>query len=361
MGRYTPGRKPSAAILPGDILQFEGAYFKLVKSHGVDVGFAEHSAIYRVDASQHHGLLPGKPGNTASLVGQSRPAHVPFLGTSLQPAGEIMKTQVSQAVRFFCQFSLVGKLLICCPVAYLALGCNLSYSSDRNDGRRTEQSSRANTAAARPVILLTGFEPFGASGRRNPSWEGIAALDGRPWKEHRLVCKQMKVVWGAPLEQLQEWISEYRPVAIFSFGQGGAGAFAVESRASNRRGPGLDNNRAAAHSPTIVAGGPAEFQATIDCNRLSRSLSQRNYPVRVSTRAGRYLCEETLYSLEYLKTRNRLESVLFCHVPPLGTRIGDELVNAGYVQRFVEDALEAWYTKPTATVPARPRQPRPLP
>lgn len=251
-------------------------------------------------------------------------------------------------MRSLCQCAIVRKLLVCCPVTYLALGCNLSYSSDRNEGRRrTERQARANTSAARPVILLTGFEPFGAPGRQNPSWEGIAELDGQPWKGHRLVCKQMKVVWGAPLEQLQEWISEYRPVAIFSFGQGGAGAFAVESRASNRRGPGLDNNHSRAHSPTIVDGGPAEFQATIDCKKLSRSLSQKDYPVHVSTRAGRYLCEETLYSLEYLKTRNGLGTVLFCHVPPLGTRIGDELVSAGYVQRFVKDTLEAWHTKPT--------------
>ena len=71
--------------------------------------------------------------------------------------------------------------------------------------------------------------------------------------------------------------------------------------------------------------------------------------------AGRYLCEETLYTLEYLKSKNKLETVLFCHVPPLGTRVGEKSVTAEYIEQFVKDMLEAWCivdrkTKPLASV-----------
>ncbi|MGV2333342.1 MAG UNVERIFIED_CONTAM: hypothetical protein LVR18_04175 [Planctomycetaceae bacterium] len=50
----------------------------------------------------------------------------------------------------------------------------------------------------RPVILLTGFEPFGEERPPNPSWEGIAKLNGTDWEGFRLAAVQLPVVW-APL------------------------------------------------------------------------------------------------------------------------------------------------------------------
>ena len=92
-----------------------------------------------------------------------------------------------------------------------------------------------------PCLLLTGYEPFGEGRPPNPSWEGIKELDGQLWKGYRLVCKQLPVVWGAPLEQLEPWVFQYQPVAIFSFGQGGPRSFAIESYARNERGGHKDN------------------------------------------------------------------------------------------------------------------------
>ena len=80
---------------------------------------------------------------------------------------------------------------------------------------------RTKPASAPPVILLTGFEPFGPNKPPNPSWEGIKKLDGRTWRGHKLVARQFKVIWGEPLAQLNKLIDELHPVAVFSFGQGG--------------------------------------------------------------------------------------------------------------------------------------------
>ena len=255
-----------------------------------------------------------------------------------------------------CHFSgRANKSLVLGLVLLSFLGCNRA-GGDQGDKRAGEARPQAppRSALTRPVILLTGFEPFGERKPPNPSWEGIAPLDGQPWKEYRLVCKQLRVVWAAPREELQHCISECHPIAIFSFGQGGIGSFTVESKASNKRGRIPDNRGALPPTPVIVDGGPEEFQSTLDCGALSRSLSQAGYQVRVSTRAGHYLCEETLYSLEYLKTKNKLETVSFCHVPPLGTRIGDKLVTAEYVQQFVKGVLEAWYAVYHKTNPPSP-------
>lgn len=201
----------------------------------------------------------------------------------------------------------------------------------------------APAADRRPVILLTGFEPFGPGRPANPSWEGIAPLTDQPWRGFRLVSKQLPVLWGAPLRHLQQWIREYQPVAIFSFGQGGAGSFTVESRAANQRGGGHDNAGATPPTSTIAADGPEQVQASINCEGLARRLSKKGYPIRVSTHAGRYLCEENLYTLEYLKQKNAVPTVSFCHVPPLGVRLGEQRVTVEYVRQFVQDVLEAWY------------------
>jgi pyroglutamyl-peptidase len=219
--------------------------------------------------------------------------------------------------------------------------------------RAQEQAPRQGgdrAAPARPVILLTGFEPFGSGRPANPSWEGIKSLDGKEYKGYQLVCKQMRVVWGAPLEQLGGWITQYLPVAVFCFGQGAPDSFSVESRASNERGRFPDNRGERPSRPLIVADGPDQLPASIDCDKLARMLSARGYPVRVSTNAGRYLCEETLYTLEYLKSTRKLPAtVSFCHVPPLGTTLGENKVTAEYVQQFVKEVLASWCSQQDST------------
>ena len=194
-----------------------------------------------------------------------------------------------------------------------------------------------------PTILLTGFEPFGSGKPPNPSWEGIQALHGTNWRGYRIICKRMPVVWGKPLTMLQTWIDQYKPAVILSLGQGGSNAFALESKASGLRGHIRDNQEQFAPRTTIVKGGPKEFSATTDCAQLQRMLSEKGYPIRVSTNAGKYLCEETLYCLEYLKWKRTLSAgVLFCHVPPLKTQLEGKVVDVEYLQQFVLDTIDAY-------------------
>lgn len=194
-----------------------------------------------------------------------------------------------------------------------------------------------------PVILLTGFQPFGPGRPANPSWEGIQDLDGREWRGYRLACRELPVDWGAPMVHLSKWRDELKPVAVFSFGQGGADAFAIETRARNERGGGADNRGRRAVNPLIVDDGPVEFAATIDAKALAAELERAGFPMRISTNAGQYLCEEALYTLEYLKAEREIAvSVMFCHVPPLGAELNGANVDAAYVQKFVETLLDAW-------------------
>lgn len=196
-----------------------------------------------------------------------------------------------------------------------------------------------------PVILLTGFEPFGKKKPPNPSWEAIKNLDGQEWKGYKLVARRMPVVWGTPLKELEGWVDEYKPVAVFSLGQGGEGGFSIESWAYNRRSAeAKDNLENKPPIADVVADGPKRFDASIDSLKLAKGLAEKGYNVNVSTNAGRYLCEETLYSLEYLKSASKIAGpVLFCHVPPLGSKLTKtKRVTEDYVEHFAKDLLETW-------------------
>ncbi|MFM7037636.1 MAG: nuclear transport factor 2 family protein [Planctomycetaceae bacterium] len=197
----------------------------------------------------------------------------------------------------------------------------------------------------RPVILLTGFEPFGEERPPNPSWEGIAKLNGTDWEGFRLAAVQLPVVWGAPLEQLENKVRELKPVAVFSFGQGYPGAFAIETKALNQRGEIPDNAGNLPPLPLIVGDGPTELDSSFPFDSVARQLNRQGFSVRVSARAGQYLCEETLYSLETLRRRMATKpTVAFCHVPPLGSMLNEKPVDASTIQEFVLAFLTAWKT-----------------
>jgi pyroglutamyl-peptidase len=200
-------------------------------------------------------------------------------------------------------------------------------------------------AAEKPVILLTGFEPFGEQRPPNPSWEGIAKLNDTEWQGYRLVSLQIPVIWGAPLKELEPRIQQLQPVAVFSFGQGAPGAFAIETKAQNQRGEIADNTGQQPPLPLIVGDGPTEFTSTFPVAKVADILKQKGLPIRISEHAGQYLCEETLYSLETLRRKSPVAPVVaFCHVPPLKSLIGEKPVDADYIQNFVLEFLGAWKT-----------------
>ncbi len=166
---------------------------------------------------------------------------------------------------------------------------------------------------------------------------------------------------GAPLIYLPRWIDELKPVAVFSFGMGGPGAFSLETVGSNMRGRYKDNRGKRPEARQIAAGGPDVFKVGVDSLQMARLLADKGEPIRISTRAGRYLCEENVYSLQYIKKTKDLDAkVMFFHVPPLGTRMWGRVVMRDDVQRFVVHVLESWLamsqdTSASKKEPAAPR------
>lgn len=202
------------------------------------------------------------------------------------------------------------------------------------------------------TILLTGYEPFNGA-TLNPSWEAIQHRNGQRWRGYNLVARCLPVVWGAPLPILRQCMSEFQPVAVFSFGQGKPDGFYLESIARKLRGNKPDNHgqspidRQIADGPDIYATG--KLTATME-----RALAVRGYPMVPSQDAGQYLCEECLYSLLHLQaTAFHKTYVQFCHVPAFGNCIGSAKleITAEVLSQFVADLLDTWYTVTGASHP----------
>ena len=114
--------------------------------------------------------------------------------------------------------------------------------------------------SATPLVLLTGFAPFGGE-TVNPSWQAVRLLHGKRIGGHRIVARQLPVEFGASLKALRGAIRETRPAVVLCVGQaGGRACMSLERVAINvddARIP--DNAGARPIDSEIVAGGPTAY------------------------------------------------------------------------------------------------------
>lgn len=174
---------------------------------------------------------------------------------------------------------------------------------------------RAQTAAdaQQPAIVVSGFEPFGGRDR-NASWTLAAEIAKAFPREVRAL--QIPVVWGAPLAAINN--TKPLPQVWIAFGEG-TPEFQIEILAHNQRGSYPDNQQAKPATPDIVSAAAPVLKQQAQVKDLAAALTQAGFPTRVSQSAGRYLCEEMLYSLLYAQQQHpeALRLVLFIHVPTL--------------------------------------------
>jgi pyroglutamyl-peptidase len=171
-----------------------------------------------------------------------------------------------------------------------------------------------------PRILITGFTPF--DGRsENSSW--IAALSlQRSLPGEELQCLQIPVIWGEPARLLTPICETGPPSIILSMGEGREGWFDVETVARNQRKQRADERGNLPPQTHSHIGGPGERKASIRGEAIVGELTQQGFPSRLSTDAGGFLCEETLFAVETLKERfEQIATALFVHLPPLDSAL----------------------------------------
>ena len=170
---------------------------------------------------------------------------------------------------------------------------------------------------SRPVILLTGFEPFGGRGA-NPSEEVAKALDGRAVADAVVRSAVLPVDHAAAGPRVARLIDELDPRAIVHLGlAAGRARIALERVALNVMDFDTpDNTGYCARNEACVAGGPPAYFATLPLGAIVDALVADGIPAYVSNTAGTYLCNQTMYTTRDLLERRGLALPAgFIHLP----------------------------------------------
>jgi len=172
---------------------------------------------------------------------------------------------------------------------------------------------------SRPVILLTGFEPFGGHAA-NPSEEVAKALDGRAVGGVVVRSAVLPVDHAAAGPRAARLVDELDPRAIVHLGlAGGRARIALERVALNVMDFDTpDNTGYRACNEPCVPGGPPAYFATLPLAAMLEALVADGVPAYVSNTAGTYLCNQTLYgTLHRLAERGHPARAGFIHLPLL--------------------------------------------
>ena len=171
---------------------------------------------------------------------------------------------------------------------------------------------------ADPVVLVTGFEPFGGEAI-NPSWEVARLLDGELVAGARVVARQLPCCFGEAAAVLRGHITALSPVGVLALGQAaGRLDFSIERVAINVDDARIADNAAAQPIDTpIEAVGPAAYFATWPIKAMVAGLRAAGLPASVSNSAGTFVCNHVFYALMHaLRDRPEVRGG-FMHLPLL--------------------------------------------
>ncbi len=150
--------------------------------------------------------------------------------------------------------------------------------------------------ASAPVIVVTGFEPFG-SHPVNPSEEVAKAVDARVGTGFVVRSVIFPVEHSRVAADVEALLDEHDPIAVVHLGLAdGRARLSLERVAVNVMDSDLADNtgRRTAGEP-CVPGGPAAYFSTLPLRPLLAALTAQGVPAGPSNTAGTYLCNQTLY------------------------------------------------------------------
>lgn len=169
------------------------------------------------------------------------------------------------------------------------------------------------------VILVTGFEPFGAY-QANPTEELVKAVDGRLVGSATVESLVLPVHHARATELVAGALAELAPTAILHLGlAGGRARVALEWVAVNVMDYELpDNAGYRATGEPCVPDGPAAYFSTLPLAAMLAELTTEGIPAYVSNTAGTYLCNQTMYTtLHAIRDLRRPPRAGLIHVPLL--------------------------------------------
>lgn len=172
---------------------------------------------------------------------------------------------------------------------------------------------------ASPVVLLTGFDPFGGD-IVNPSWEAVRRLHGDTVHGHRIEAVELPTAFARGATALLDALDRHRPALTLCTGLAGhRSALSLERVSVNlidARIP--DNDGAQPVDVPCVAGAPDAYFTTLPAKAALRALERAGIPAELSLTAGTFVCNHVFHVLMHaLAADPARPRGGFVHVPPL--------------------------------------------
>ncbi|HXW19632.1 MAG TPA: pyroglutamyl-peptidase I [Roseiarcus sp.] len=170
-----------------------------------------------------------------------------------------------------------------------------------------------------PIILVTGFAPFGGESV-NPSWQSARRLEGWTCGGHVVTAREIPCSFGASIAVLEAAVDELRPMAVLGVGQaGGRPDLSVERVAVNLDDADApDNDGVQPVDAPAIEGAPAAYLASLPVKAIVARLRQEGLPASLSRSAGGFVCNHVFFGACHLREhRHKAMKVGFIHVPYL--------------------------------------------
>ncbi len=167
----------------------------------------------------------------------------------------------------------------------------------------------------RPVILLTGFEPFGGAGS-NPSWEAVQLVKAHWQEDAALHIACLPVVFDEAAERISAMIELLTPDIVVATGLAeGRASMAPEVIAINRMDARIPDNAGMQPRDVAVSGtGSDGLFSTLPIKAMVKAMREVGVPSGLSYSAGTFVCNSTFYKVVEAQSRNGAIGG-FIHVP----------------------------------------------
>ncbi|MFJ5955820.1 pyroglutamyl-peptidase I [Paenarthrobacter sp. NPDC092416] len=167
------------------------------------------------------------------------------------------------------------------------------------------------------MILLTGFEPFGADSI-NPSWQAVQLAREILRREgYTAEAVELPCVFGESVDVLVESIARYQPNVIVCAGlAGGRERLSLERVAINCDDARIPDNKGQRPiDEEVVPGGPSAYFSKLPVKAALRNLQVAGIKAEVSQSAGTYVCNHVFYALMHHLAADTETRGGFVHVP----------------------------------------------
>ncbi len=151
---------------------------------------------------------------------------------------------------------------------------------------------------AQPIVLVTGFDPFGGEAV-NPSWEAVRRLVGWRCGDATVHTRRLPCEFGGALDALGRAMDALAPRWVIAVGQAGGRSEVTPERVAIN----VDDARIPCNAGCcpidvpVVADAPAAYFSTLPVKAIVGALRAAGIPASLSNSAGTFVCNHLFYGL----------------------------------------------------------------